>query len=108
MRSLYARARLLLVPSVWEESSARIIREAQVSGIPAVASDRGGLRDSVGEAGFVLSLAHPIERWCEAVETLFADERTFAACSAAAKERAARPEYGPDHIVARFLEFIAS
>jgi glycosyltransferase involved in cell wall biosynthesis len=108
IRVLLAQTRVLLVPSVWEESSARIIGEAQESGIPAIVSDRGGLRESVGAGGLVLGLGDPIEAWCAAVETLFTDVAQYAALSAGARAHAARPDYQPDAVVTRFLEFVSA
>lgn len=107
IRTVLARTRVLLVPSVWEESSARIIGEAQQSGIPAVASDRGGLPESVGAGGIVLGLGDPIEAWCAAVESLFDDDAKYAALSAGARAQAARPDYRPEAVVERFLAFAA-
>jgi glycosyltransferase involved in cell wall biosynthesis len=106
IRVLLAQTRLLLVPSVWEESSARIVGEAQESGIPAIVSDRGGLDDSVGRGGIAIGLGAPIETWCAAIETLFEDDAKYAALSAGARAHAARPDYQPDAIVARFLEWV--
>lgn len=108
MRPLFERSKLLLMPSVWEESSGRTLGEAQVSGIPCIASDRGGLRESVGPGGVVLSLADPIERWCEAVERMFADPVHFTEVALGAKAHAARPDYQPDAAVQRFLDFIST
>lgn len=106
MRPLFERTKLLLVPSVWEESSARTLGEAQVSGIPAVASDRGGMSESVGPGGVTLPIAAPIERWCEAIERIFTDGAHFAALRAGALRHAARPDYQPEAVVTRFLEMI--
>ena len=106
MRPLFERTRVLLVPSVWEESSARVLGEAQVSGLPAVASDRGGLVESVGGGGVCLPLAAPIERWAEAVEAMFADGAHYARCSAGAKAHAERQNYLPDRAVAKLLDFV--
>jgi len=108
MRPVYARARLVLMPTIMEEGWGRTVSEAQISGIPAIVSDRGGLPDSVGPGGIVLSLADPVERWCEAVEALFEDRARHAALSAAARQHAARPELVPENVVARFLDFVAS
>lgn len=108
MRAAYARARLVLVPSVWEEGAGRVVVEAQVSGIPAVASDRGGLPDSVGPGGAIVPLAAPVAAWCEAVETLFADRHRYAALSDAAQRHAKRPDYLPDGVVDRFLAWIGA
>ncbi len=108
MRPIYARARLVLVPSVWEESYGRVVGEAQLNGIPAVVSDRGGLPETVGPGGIVVPLAAPIEAWCETVESLFDDEANYAALARHALAHAARPELMPDAIVDRFLGWIGA
>ncbi|MFO0989362.1 MAG: glycosyltransferase [Alphaproteobacteria bacterium] len=108
MRPIYAQARLVLVPSVWEESYGRVVGEAQLNAIPAVASDRGGLRETVGPGGIVLPLAAPLEAWCEAVESLFADEAKYVALAQRAREHATRPDLAPDAIVERFLGWIGA
>jgi glycosyltransferase involved in cell wall biosynthesis len=108
MRPLLERTKLLLVPSVWEESSARTIGEAQVSGIPTIASDRGGMRESIGRGGAVVPLGAPIEQWCEAIERAFTDPAHFAALREGARAHAARPDYQPAAVVDRFLEFVSS
>ena len=56
MKSVYSRAHLLLVPSLWYESGARVIAEAMINGIPCVATDTGGNKELVGAAGTILSL----------------------------------------------------
>ena len=106
MRELYARTRVLLVPSVWEESSCRAVAEAHLSGIPAVASDRGGLRESVGPGGIVMSLADPIERWCESVESLYTDQAKFERLSRLARQHVRRREIAPASVMASFYRFI--
>lgn len=108
MRVLYERVRMLLVPSVWEESSARVIGEAQISGLPTIASDRGGLVESVGPGGICLSLGDPIERWCATIEALFEDQARYAACAAGARAHAARPDYQPERVVEAFMAFVES
>ncbi len=51
MRSIYGRARLLLAPSLWWESSGRVVVEALLNGIPAIVTDRGGLPEMLGNGG---------------------------------------------------------
>jgi glycosyltransferase involved in cell wall biosynthesis len=63
MRPLYARARLLLAPSQWEEAWGRVATEAQVSGIPVLASNRGGLPEAVGNGGILLPADAPGNEW---------------------------------------------
>lgn len=56
MRPIYARTRLLLAPSLWHESGARVLAEAMINGIPALVSDSGGNAEMIGAGGFVFRL----------------------------------------------------
>lgn len=51
MRPPYSRARLLLAPSLWWESSGRVLAEAMLNGIPALITNRGGMPEMIGDAG---------------------------------------------------------
>jgi glycosyltransferase involved in cell wall biosynthesis len=56
MRPLYGRARLLLAPSLWYESGARVLAEALLNGIPVIITNRGGGPEMIGDAGIKLNL----------------------------------------------------
>lgn len=56
MRPIYGRARLLLAPSLWWESSGRVVVEAMLNGIPAIVTDNGGMPEMMGDAGITLKL----------------------------------------------------
>jgi glycosyltransferase involved in cell wall biosynthesis len=71
MRKIYRQTRILLVPSQWEEAWGRIVTESQFSGIPVVASNIGGLKESTGEGGVLLSPTSPINEWVEAIRKLY-------------------------------------
>lgn len=51
MRGPYSRARLLLAPSLWWESSGRVLAEAMLNGIPALITNRGGMPEMIDDAG---------------------------------------------------------
>ncbi|WP_110687248.1 glycosyltransferase [Salinicola aestuarinus] len=51
MRGPYSRARVLIAPSLWWESSGRVLAEAMLNGIPALITNRGGMPEMVGDAG---------------------------------------------------------
>ena len=51
MRGPYSRARVLIAPSLWWESSGRVLAEAMLNGIPALITNRGGMPEMVGNAG---------------------------------------------------------
>lgn len=55
-KAIYAGARALLAPSVWEEAAARVVPEALLNGVPPLVSDRGGLPRQCNGAGFVLPI----------------------------------------------------
>lgn len=92
MRAVYAQARLVLVPSRWEEAFGRVVAEAQVSGIPALASDIGGLPEAVGPGGILLSPDSPVSDWVAALRRIWDDADEQARLSTAALRHAARPE----------------
>jgi hypothetical protein len=81
MRPVYGHARVLLMPSVWEEAFGRMVVEAQINGIPALASRRGALPELVGDGGIVLDADGPLEPWIDALRTLHADAAGFGAAA---------------------------
>lgn len=88
MRSTYRQTRVLLVPSQWEEAWARVVVEAQFSGIPAVASNVGGLAKNVADAGLVLGAKTPADAWAEAVRSLWREGAAYDKASECARRRA--------------------
>ncbi|APW44329.1 glycosyltransferase [Rhodoferax saidenbachensis] len=71
MREVFAHSRLLLMPSVWEESFGRTVVEAQLNGLPVLASNRGALPQLVGQGGHVLAPEAPIQEWAHALRQLY-------------------------------------
>lgn len=87
---VYARTRLLLMPSDYE-SWGRVGVEAMASGIPVLAHPTEGLRESLGSAG-VFCDREDTDAWQAAIESL--DNRTaYRAASrrAAARSKALNP-----------------
>jgi glycosyltransferase involved in cell wall biosynthesis len=98
MRSIYRRTRVLLVPSQWEsETWGRVVTEAQFSGIPVVASDRGGLPEAVGPGGIILGHDQPAALWAAALRELWTDGRRYRRLSEAALAHSMREAVDPDH-----------
>jgi len=104
MRVVYRRARILLAPSRWEEAWGRVVSEAQVSGVPVLASRRGGLPEAVGPGGLLVDHDAPLGAWLAALSQAIDDPGRHAALSAAAAAHAARPGFAPDALVRRFEE----
>lgn len=107
MRRIYARTSVLLFPSFWQEASGRSIAEALLSGIPVLASDRGGIPEQMNAGGRSLPVpascldnygrvpaATEIEPWLATLaEWLGSAEAYAAACRRA---RAAAEPHQPE------------
>lgn len=72
MGKIYFLARVLLVPSQWEEAWVRVATEAQFSGIPVLASDIGALPESVGNGGMLIE-PNDIDAWEIALQNIWND-----------------------------------
>jgi glycosyltransferase involved in cell wall biosynthesis len=91
MRQIYGKCRILLTPSRWEEAYGRVVSEAQFSGIPVVASNRGGLPEAVGSGGILLDPDGPIDKWVSTVKRLWHDDAYYSKLSSAARSYSERP-----------------
>ena len=85
-RDFYRVSRVVLMPSLWRESLGRVPIEAMANGIPVLASDRGALPETLGDAGFVFTIpdrctpasnvvptAHEVAPWVAVIERLWDD-----------------------------------
>jgi glycosyltransferase involved in cell wall biosynthesis len=106
MRPVYAAARLLLMPSIHEETFGRAVAEAQVSGIPALVSDRGALPETLGAGGIVVPLDSGTERWSAALDRLWLDDAFYRQAAEAAFRQAGLPERDPDRLIQTFLQLL--
>src|SRR3546814_11226340 len=95
MREVYRRTHTLLAPSQWEEAWGRVATEAQFSGIPVLASDRGGLPEAVGPGGRVLPHAAPAAVWAAALREYWTPPTVYLEASEPALAHAARPDIDP-------------
>jgi glycosyltransferase involved in cell wall biosynthesis len=117
-RDFYRVSRLVLMPSLWRESFARVPVEALLNGIPVLASRRGGLPETLAEAGFLLDIpehytpetrevptAAEVAPWVETILRLWDDAAFYEAeCRRA---RAAAEVWTPERLGAQFEEFLA-
>jgi glycosyltransferase involved in cell wall biosynthesis len=104
MKEIYRKAKILLAPSRWEEAWGRVATEAQFSAIPVLASNKGGLPESVGPGGILLDPDGPIEDWANALNRLWFDQAFYADLSAKALAYAQRHEINPDRQIDLLLE----
>lgn len=103
MREAFRQTRLLLMPSGHEETFGRSVAEAQISGIPALVSDRGALPETVGAGGLAVPLDAEPEAWAQALDRLLQDPAEYARRSAAARAQAEAPTRDPAIIAEAFL-----
>ena len=62
MTALWLRTKILLAPSLWAEGFGLVVMEALRYGVPVLASDHAGLRESKRGTGYLLPVA-PIQRY---------------------------------------------
>ncbi|MFX7981046.1 glycosyltransferase, partial [Acinetobacter baumannii] len=86
---------LLLVPSLWKENSPGVVFQALGTGLPIMASDRGGLPELVvpGENGF-LGSAGDASAWTKAIDAVLAAPQQLEPLRIGAAASAQR--YDPD------------
>ena len=88
------RTKLLLMPSLWLESFGLIAAEAMLNGVPVLASNRGALPETIGDAGFLfdvpdrytfqtreLPTADDVAPWIETILRLWDDPVEYDRCS---------------------------
>lgn len=92
MRPVYASTRALLLPSLWHESGARVIAEAQINGIPILGSNTGGTPELVGQGGKIFEFPEiakekktevhvtedDLRPWLEEIKRLWHDPAYYA------------------------------
>jgi glycosyltransferase involved in cell wall biosynthesis len=115
-RDFYRLARLVLVPSLWQEALGRVVVEALINGIPVLASRSGGLPEALAGAGFLFDLpprfhtswtevptAEEVAPWIETIERLWDDtafyERESQQCQQVAEA------WRPQRLLPRFEAF---
>jgi len=104
IRQIYRRGRLVLAPSQWEEAWGRVVTEAQASGIPVLASRRGGLPEAVGPGGILVEPGVDISVWKEALSRLWDDRAAYSRYSEAAMWHSKRQEIASEHVLSQFRD----
>lgn len=131
---VFARAKCLIMPSVWYEPFGKLTAEAMVNGVPALVSSRGGLSEAAGldpnappmqsldgvppAAAFVLPIPESLTDktyvpvspeaalpWLRAMERLHDDAAFYAACCACTPAAAAQVREETLH--PRYVELFA-
>jgi glycosyltransferase involved in cell wall biosynthesis len=117
-RQFYRVSRAVLVPSLWEETFARVTAEAMVNGIPVLASNRGGLPEVLAEAGFLfdvparytpatreLPTAEEVAPWVKTLLRLWDDADFYA--EQQRRARSAARAWHPDRLAAEYDQLLS-
>jgi glycosyltransferase involved in cell wall biosynthesis len=111
-REIYSVTRVLLVPSMAADAGPRVIPEAQLNGIPVIASDCCGLARVAGFGGFVQPIevepgdihrSAAAEAWFGLICRLYDDSAWYGAASRRARE--AVDHYRTGETDRAYLEF---
>ncbi len=103
VREVYRQTRLLLAPSVWPEPAGRVVLEAQMSGIPVLASGVGGLPEMVGKGGRVIEDYRDPAAWAAALREIEADPALYRQLSERALVNSQREDFDPPRVARYFL-----
>jgi len=106
MRRVYADTKILLAPSQFIETFGRVIIEAQLNGIPVVASDVGGISHTMGQGGILIRPKNNISAYVKALELLINDEERYKKYSDLAIENANSAEFDPEFQFMKFMKFM--
>ncbi|SIN68781.1 Glycosyl transferase 4-like domain-containing protein [Singulisphaera sp. GP187] len=118
-RAIYRLTRVLLVPSLVRETFGRVAAEGLANGIPVLASDRGALPETLGDAGFVFTppdrctpnsveppTAHEVAPWVATIERLWDDPSWETAHQERARLESRR--WDPDFVADQYLSFFTA
>jgi glycosyltransferase involved in cell wall biosynthesis len=116
-RHFWSVTRLCLMPSLAAETQGLAAVEAMANGIPVIASDRGALPETLGEAGITLPLperltpatrflptAEEVAPWLEAITHPWDDEPTYRERSRRARLEAGR--WDPEILEPQYVRFL--
>lgn len=88
MKKIYAKTKILLIPSLWNEAIPRVAIEASLNGIPVIASDKGGISEALGKSGIYIHSPNSIPSWKKAISELLSNKKRYATLSRLAKSQA--------------------
>jgi glycosyltransferase involved in cell wall biosynthesis len=103
IQAIYQKTKILLIPSIWWETLGRVAIEAQINGIPLIASPCGALSDVVSYGGVLLPIPIPdnqvqattpsaedIKPWCDTIIELWDSPERYQEVSQLAQQASDR------------------
>lgn len=85
----------------------RVVAEAQVNGIPVLASSFPGLVEAVGDGGLLIEPGSSVEDWVEALHEVLADADDDGHLACLARRHAARSDLDPALVTDRFVDAVS-
>jgi glycosyltransferase involved in cell wall biosynthesis len=82
---LYADARIVLMPSRYQEAWGRVGAEAVAAGIPVLGTAVGGIADAIGRGGILIDPDAGVEVWAAQLGSLWDNEPAYARLAARAE-----------------------
>jgi glycosyltransferase involved in cell wall biosynthesis len=115
-REFYAVTKIVLMPSLWNESFGLVAAEAMLNGIPVLASNRGALPETISDAGFLFDVpvrcvpeslevptAAEVEPWIETILRLWDDPAHYDQWSQKSLDHAQR--WQPERVANAYRNF---
>jgi len=108
MKTIYAKTKIAIIPSQCEEAWGRIATECQINGIPVIANNIGGLPESVGTGGILMSHTEfNIDDWHNALRLLWDNKETFNKYQILAVNHSKRKNVDPSYLIEKLEEYIS-
>lgn len=85
MKDIYADTKILLVPSIVDETFCRVANEGLMNGIPMITTGAGAIRDMLGDSA--LYLGEDPQLWVDAVRSLYGSKKRITTMSKKALSR---------------------
>ena len=103
MRTVYAESKVVLVPSLVDETFSMVVLESLANGVPVIASPYGNLKFLLTKGGFILEPSH-VDEWVDKIELLFSDDELYQKTSAEGIERS--QDFNPEDQLNKFYEMV--
>jgi glycosyltransferase involved in cell wall biosynthesis len=118
-RRFWRVARIYLLPSLVAENQPLVAIEAMINGVPVIGSNRGGITETLGSAGWIIPVPDRLSpvaltvptleetaRWVEAILSLWYSPELYAQRSRLALTEAAR--WAPETLEPLYERFFAT
>lgn len=96
---------LLLAPHQIDNRP-RTVLEAQVNGIPVIATAQPGLVEAVGPGGICVPIDGDATAWCDAMSSIWCDPTRYGRLEREARRHAERDEVNPVHVTDDFIRLV--